>query len=203
MGERRAESSLDLRSPQAALVVVRAQLGDRAALERVLAALQEPLIAHIRALVRDDDLAGDVLQHVLLTVARKLDALRDPRWLRAWALRIATREGVRQAARAARQVDRSVDDEVLAALPAPIDEPLFDPELIEAVPRLVASLPPACQVVVRLRYLEELSVPEIAEALEIPEGTVKSRLAYGLSRIRELVSRTNANTAGTHANSSR
>jgi RNA polymerase sigma-70 factor (ECF subfamily) len=42
-------------------------------------------------------------------------------------------------------------------------------------------------VVVRLRFVEDLSQQEIAEALEIPLGTVKSRLAYGLERLRALL----------------
>lgn len=186
MAALRADAPLDLRTPAAALVVVRAQLGDRAALNDVLCALEGPLWSHIRLLVRDDDLARDVLQEVMLTIARKLGTLRDPRWLRAWAVRAATRHAVRQAARAKRRVDQPTNDDLLDAVPAPVNEPLFEPELIAAVPGLVAALPPACQTVVRLRYLDEMSVAEIAEALEIPEGTVKSRLMYGLTRLREL-----------------
>lgn len=75
---------------------------------------------------------------------------------------------------------------MLTSAPALTEESPFEPELVAAVASLVGTLPPACRVVVRLRYLEELSVPEIAEALEIAEGTVKSRLAYGLARLRAL-----------------
>ena len=186
MATSRTEPPLELRSPATALVVVRAQLGDRGALDRVLGALQALLVSHVRALMRDDDAANDVLQVVLLTIARKLPALRDPRWLRAWAIRIATREARRHASRASRRIDQPTDEETLASVPVPQEEPRFEPELLAAVPRLVAALPPAAQLVVRLRYLEELSIPEIAEALEIPEGTVKSRLMYGLTRLRTL-----------------
>ena len=48
-------------------------------------------------------------------------------------------------------------------------------------------LPTKARVVVRLRFVEDLSQQEIAEALEIPLGTVKSRLAYGLERLRALL----------------
>lgn len=184
MGAPRTEPPLDPRSAALALVVVRAQLGDRRALDQVLAALQESLVRHVRTIVHDGDAADDVLQVTLLAIARKLPALRDPRWLRAWAVRIATREARRQAGRTARRVDQATDDETLAHVPMPAVEPPFDAELVAAVPHLVATLSPASQVVVRLRYLEELSVGEIAEALEIAEGTVKSRLAYGLAQLR-------------------
>lgn len=167
------------------LLVVRAQLGDRDALDVLLAALQEPLASHLAALLGDRDRALDVLQEVLLTVARKLGALRDPRWVRAWAFRIATRRATRELRRVRASPQLVTDDETLASVSASDSDGPFDVELLEGVEDMVAALPPACGLVVRLRYLEELSVPEIAEALEVAEGTVKSRLAYGLARVRE------------------
>lgn len=177
---------LDLRTPAAALLVVRAQLGDREALNELLQVLQHTLWTHVCFILKDDDLAADVMQEALLAIARKLTTLRDPRWIRAWAVRIATRKAVRQASRSRRQPDHDSGDDRLEAIAAPLEEPVFEPELITVVRSLVAALPPACQSVVRLRYLDEMSVCEISEALEIPEGTVKSRLAYGLGRLREL-----------------
>jgi RNA polymerase sigma-70 factor (ECF subfamily) len=186
MTARRTDPPIDPRAPGFPLLVVRAQQGERAALNALLAALQQPLWSHVRVLVKDDDLALDILQETMLTIARKLRALRDPRWIRAWSVRIATRQATRQLARSRRRGEQVASDDLLETVQAPTDEPLFEPELIDAIPALVAELPPACHVVVRLRYLEELSVGEIAQALEIPEGTVKSRLAYGLARLREL-----------------
>lgn len=50
---------------------------------------------------------------------------------------------------------------------------------------MLPQLPSDCGTVVRLRYLEELTLLEVAEALEIPVGTVKSRLNYGLTLLRQ------------------
>lgn len=50
----------------------------------------------------------------------------------------------------------------------------------------IADLPPAAEIVLRLHFLEDMRLVEIAEALEVPLGTVKSRLAYGLQRLRAL-----------------
>ena len=61
----------------------------------------------------------------------------------------------------------------------------MDPLLIRACADRLAALPPAAEITLRLHYLEEMSLVEIAEALELPLGTVKSRLAYGLARLRE------------------
>jgi RNA polymerase sigma-70 factor (ECF subfamily) len=57
--------------------------------------------------------------------------------------------------------------------------------LVAALPAKLAALPAAAQVVLRLHYLQSLTQQEIAEVLEIPLGTVKSRLAYGLMCLRK------------------
>jgi RNA polymerase sigma-70 factor (ECF subfamily) len=59
-----------------------------------------------------------------------------------------------------------------------------DEELLAELPGRVAALPAAAQIVLRMHYLQSLTQQEVAEALEIPIGTVKSRIAYGLNRLR-------------------
>lgn len=174
-------------SPRAELTlrVARAQAGDRQALDRLLRDHQAPLYRHVRTITRDADIAFDALQNSLLLIARRLGSLRDPRWFKAWAYRIATREGVRMARHESRL--HNLRDEAALAGPAegPLPEDAFDAAVMRDCADRVAGLPPACQIVLRLHYFEEMSFVEIAEALEIPVGTAKSRLAYGLARLRE------------------
>jgi RNA polymerase sigma-70 factor (ECF subfamily) len=68
---------------------------------------------------------------------------------------------------------------------APLPEEAFDVALMRGCADRLADLSAACQIVVRPHYFEEMTFAEIAEALEIPVGTVKSRLAYGLVKLRE------------------
>jgi RNA polymerase sigma-70 factor (ECF subfamily) len=174
----------DPRHTASAALVVRAALGDPASLDRLLREIQEPLYDHITFLMGDGDAASDVLQDVLLIVCRSLISLQDPLLFRAWVFRIATRAALS----AVRRARRGTPIPLEAALDLPTDladEPAFDAVLIAALPTLVAELPPACGVVVRLRYLEELSIAEVAEALTLPPGTVKSRAAYGVSLLRQ------------------
>jgi RNA polymerase sigma-70 factor (ECF subfamily) len=177
----RTDAVAVLRSP---VLVGRAQHGDLHALDQLLRALQEPLFRHVHAIVADPHTAEDVLQEALLTVCRKLRTLRDPRWFRAWAYRIATRLAVRRSKREHRWSD-ALRDDALAALPAAEPEPRFDAELVAALPSALSAVSPASQLVLRMHYLDELTCPEIAEALEISVGTVKSRLAYGLAALRK------------------
>ena len=57
------------------------------------------------------------------------------------------------------------------------------------------ALPPASQFVIRLHYFEGFTHTKVAEALEISVGTVKSRLAYGLSSLRKIVKLANGEIA--------
>lgn len=165
-------------------LAARAQLGDRWALEALLRRLAEQLRPHVRYLTGDADRAEDVLQEVLLLVARGLSGLREHAWVRAWAYRIATREALRQVSRAQRRRQSPLEDaSAVPAVDGP-EEPPFDPALLARLPALVEALPEAAQVAVRLHYLHGLTQPEVAEALAIPLGTVKSRIAYGLQQLR-------------------
>ncbi|MGC9397987.1 MAG: RNA polymerase sigma factor [Anaerolineae bacterium] len=71
-----------------------------------------------------------------------------------------------------------------AAFPAP-DRRTEEKEVVHMVREVVAELPPLHRNVIVLFYLEHLSVEEISQILEIPQGTVKSRLYYARKRLRE------------------
>jgi RNA polymerase sigma-70 factor (ECF subfamily) len=166
-------------------LAARAQLGDRGALEELLRRLQAPLRDHIRGIVRDDDLAADVLQDALIILCRRLGTVRQTEWIRAWAYRVATREAFRAVRRSRRNQGEPFED--FSEIPNASEDPseIASEDLLAELPERIAGLPQAAQVVVRLHYLQSLTQQEIAEALEIPVGTVKSRLAYGLMVLRK------------------
>ena len=169
-----------------AWLVRRAQAGDRAALEALLAhaeALLRPFATHM---LRDADAADDVLQDVLLAVYRKLGTLREPRAFAAWARRIAGRE-VGRALRARRAYE-ATHDELPPDVPADADPGPASGALLERLPALLEHVSPASRAVLALHYLDGLTLDETAAVLDLPMGTVKSRLAYGLKRVRECVS---------------
>ena len=120
-------------------------------------------------------------------IARKLPSLRDPRWMRAWAYRIATREAVHRTHSEKRWKEALRGDD-LNVLVAEADDEQFDGEVIAEIVSRLDSLSPASQVVLRMHYLQGLTHVEIAEALEVAVGTVKSRLSYGLAALRREVS---------------
>ena len=161
--------------------VLRAQCGDREALELLLRSVQGALRRYLLRLVGDSS-ADDALQEVLIVVSRKLRWLDAPEAFRPWAYRVASRVAFRHLKKEKRWSDQVRDEAVLDDVPA--TESAVAAELL---PDLLQSdaLSPASRAVLTLHFQEELSLPEIAAILEIPLGTVKSRLAYGLAALRK------------------
>lgn len=163
--------------------MLRAQAGDRLALEVVLTALQEPLFRVIRRIVVERERSEDALQEALFRIARKLPWLQDPALLRPWAYRIASREALATVEKDRRWRHR--EDPAQLDLAAEATEiPLETRYELAALAERVAELSPASRAVVSLHYEEELTLPEVAAVLGLPLGTVKSRLAYGLQTLR-------------------
>ena len=161
--------------------VVRAQCDDRDALESLLRSVQPPLTRYIRALVGPAH-ADDITQEVLLTIYRKIWWLSSPDLFRPWMFRIASRTAFRYLKRERRWPERLRDDAALEELAAP--EPAPAPVAIEELLR-DGHVTLASRAVLVLHFQEDMTLPEVAAVLEIPVGTVKSRLAYGLATLRQ------------------
>ncbi len=150
-----------------AALVRAAQGGDTLALNELLDRLS-PYVARICgpiALVSGPDAAQDAL----IAVLRGLPKLREPAALRGWARAIAVREAVRHANRDARA--RPVDTALLTGLPA-----RDDPQLQTDVRAVLDRLTPHHRAVLVLRDLEGLDEASVAAVLDLPVGTIKSRL---------------------------
>lgn len=174
------------------LLVLRAQAGDRAALSELLAAAQERLYRVIlRVLGRRTD-AEDALQDVLVIVCRKLTWLSTPELFDAWSYRIATREAVRRGQRLRQEQVRlgafALDWSASGGTTATALQAIGDTEegaaLRDDLAPLIEQLSPNSRAVIVLHYYEKLALREVAEILALPIGTVKSRLADALRRLR-------------------
>lgn len=173
-------TSTDLQSSEDELLAIRCQLGERAAFDDLIAQWHGPLWGFIRRLVTQDDTAQEVVQDVWLRVLRGISRLRDPRKLRAWLFGIARRavmDRLRQQYADARSVEVDAD-EIVAESGDTIDD-------LVALDRALEQLPLLEREVITLFYFQELSLSDIAEALKIPVGTVKSRLFRGRRLLRQ------------------
>ena len=162
--------------------VLRAQSDDREALELLLGSVQGSLRFYLTRLIGKDG-AEDVLQDVLVLIYRKLIWLENPELFRPWAFRIASRAAFRWLKQRERRHEEAAANTVLEAIPAPGDRP---GELLRELLD-VDGISPASRAVLILHFQEDLPLADVAAILEIPVGTVKSRLAYGLAALRRHV----------------
>jgi RNA polymerase sigma factor (sigma-70 family) len=164
-----------------AYLVACARLGDREALGALARRWNGKLLAHAWRLLRDREGAKDAVQESWAEVLRGLSRLRDDGAFAAWAYRIVSRRCARHIGRI--QSERRLADEV-AAVPA--EDGLAEPSSldVEAVRAAIRMLPPEQQAAIALFYLEEMSVAEVAVALDVPAGTVKTRLMHARRKLR-------------------
>ena len=167
-------------TPDQTMLVLLAQTGDRTALEQLLRGCYAPLRRYITRLA-GSALADDILQETSLQIYRKLPFLREPAVFRSWTFRIASRIAFSHLKRARRwQPLDDVPPEHLSTLDPGFGEP---PD--EAFLTLLDHVSPASRAVLLLRYQHDLSIEESAAILEIPIGTAKSRLHYGVTTLRK------------------
>jgi RNA polymerase sigma-70 factor, ECF subfamily len=161
------------------LLVLLAQTGDRAALEQLLRDSYAPLRRYITHLA-GADLTDDILQETSIQIFRKLPFLSEPAVFRPWTLRIASRIAFSHLKRARRW--QPLDDAPPESL---IPNPNLGEPPDEAFFALLDHVSPASRAVLLLRYQHDLSLEETAAILEIPVGTAKSRLHYGVTTLRK------------------
>lgn len=173
-------------------LVKRLQNGDLKALGELFEHYKDLVYRIALAITRDEHAAEDILQECfvrLYTYAASVDVDRP---LKPWLYRVTVNLSYDWSAK--KPVVQPLDDvlEWLSglhgALPAP-DRKVEERELMRTVREVIAELPPFHRAVIVLFYIENLSVDEIAGALELPVGTVKSRLHYARVRLREALMR--------------
>ncbi|MGE0460133.1 MAG: RNA polymerase sigma factor [Vicinamibacterales bacterium] len=155
------------------LLVVRCQLGEPDAFDALIARWHRPLWLYVRRMTGRDDEAQDLLQEVWLRVVRGIAKLRDGSRFRGWLFGIARRalmDRLRHEYAALPTNDVDVGDVAAEAEPSDCETDLAS---LEAA---LEMLPTVERDVLTLFYLRDLTLAELAQALGVPVGTVKSRL---------------------------
>lgn len=141
-----------------------AQRGDRIAVADLMDALA-PYVGRVCGPIALQD-GTDAAQEALIAILKNLGGLREPAAIYGWARVIAVREAVRVARQAARTVPAE-----LADVPSP-----GDPQLAADVRDVLARLTPEHRAVLVLRDVEGLDEQATGALLDVPAGTVRSRL---------------------------
>ena len=164
------------------LLVLRCQEGDAGAFDELIGRWQERLWRHAWRLTGSRDDAWDALQEAWITVCRDIRGLKDAAAFPTWAYRITSNrchDWIRKQGRQ-RRADEAYAEQADCVENETRGGHQWSADLDEALMRL----PGRDRAILSLRYEEDFGVAEIAKILQIPPGTVKSRLHYARERLR-------------------
>ena len=161
------------------------QRGNSDAFLALVRRYERRLLFFLRRFERDPERALDVLQEVWLAAWRTRGALRSADAFRAWIYRIAhgkVIEAIRSEMRYRQVEQERQPNEATVATRAGASW-----ETAELVHFALSRISPEHREVLTLRFLEGMSIGEIAEVIDCPEGTVKSRLHYASREILSVI----------------
>ncbi|HMM54362.1 MAG TPA: RNA polymerase sigma factor [Candidatus Desulfobacillus sp.] len=176
-------------------LVARAASGETAAFEAVMRRNNRLLFRTARSILKDDAEAEDALQEAYLRAWRALPDFCGQSRLSTWLVRIVANEALGRLRRSGAEVipleaammsSEPGDQDALTEKPdrGP-EQALLREQLRKLVETRIDLLPDAYRTVFMLRAVEEMSVEEVAQALDIPEATVRSRFFRARGILRE------------------
>lgn len=171
-------------------LVLLAQAGDRNAFNDLFLSVQEKLYQYIFHITQDKVMSDDLFQEVLIAIFKNIQWLREPEFFRSWMYRIATRAAFKVLKKKKRFKETSIEElGELEKVSPDVEARIILKETLESVSSVISDLSPASRSVLSLHYLEEMSLKEISNLVDIPIGTVKSRLSYGISKLKEKINK--------------
>ena len=138
-------------------------------------------------ILREPAVAEELTQEIFLTVWNKAEQYQEQQArFRTWLLSITRHRAIDQLRQRRRRIqsDLSLDDAAIAEEHAPATEPI---ETQRELHLLLRHIPTEQQRVIQLCYFEGYTHEEIARNLQLPLGTVKSRILLGLKKLRDMM----------------
>ena len=173
---------------ESALLVVRYQRGDRGAFEAIVQLWEASLFYYLRRLTTSEADAWELLQETWLKLFRSLGSLRDPQAFPAFLYKTARNTALSRLRKRGFAEVENYPDEVHDDS-AGDDISAFDNA--EQVHHALDQLPLLQREALTLYFLEDLSLDEMATTLDVPLGTVKSRLHYAKLAMRKILTQGN------------
>ncbi|MBA4164389.1 MAG: RNA polymerase subunit sigma-70 [Erythrobacter sp.] len=165
-------------------LVASAQAGSRDAVDRLVRRWHPRLIAHALRLTGERELAMDAVQLAWFAIVKGIAQLKDPRAFPAWAYRITSRAcaGEIGDAVARRRLAQAWADESRETAVEP-----EEPSQLGRLKAAIRQLPAGERAAIALHHFEDLRVAEVAVALAVPVGTVKTRLMNARRKLRAIL----------------
>ncbi len=172
------------------LLVIKCQDGDVEALEKLVSRWHRRLRRHAWYLTHNPEATADIVLDAWLDIIRTIHRLKEPASFRGWAYKIVGNKAADWVRRKKRQ--RTLCREV-ADQNRTISERTSPDESQNSVQSLLRRdfrmLPAISQQILSMKSIDRMTTREIADALDIPVGTVKSRLHHARERLRQILQR--------------
>jgi RNA polymerase sigma-70 factor (ECF subfamily) len=170
-------------------LVERCRSGDERAFQELVDRYKDLVFALIARTVQDRSRAEDLAQEVFLRVHRGLPYFRGEARLSTWIYRIVANVCVQERGRPATlSLDAMTEDAARPRLtPSVSDRQFGDLELRDRLEKAIARLPANYRLVIAAHYLQGVQYEDLAEALDLPLGTVKTQLRRAKQQLRRLL----------------
>jgi RNA polymerase sigma-70 factor, ECF subfamily len=168
-------------------LIEQAKSGDCNAFGELVRRHYPGVVQVVYRLCGDTGLAEDMAQETFLRAWINLPSFRPQSSLRNWLYRIAVNAALDVLRR---KPEEKLEDEAVQMIPSQVPGPemaLIEKESVIQIQQAMQSLPEAARSVLVLREYGGLSYQEIAGVLDVPVGTVMSRLNYARNRLRDLL----------------
>ena len=165
-----------------------AQAGDQRAFQTLAQLHSEPLLRCAITLIRDRQLAEDIVQETLLEAWRSIGRFDGRCRFSTWLYGILRHRYLKSARKLSRVELGGVSVEEIRSPPQSADDPSRESQKSEdaaQIRKAVTDLPEEHRQVIELRFFAHLTLDDIAALLDVPLGTVKSRLHNGLEKLRQ------------------
>ena len=170
-------------------LVERCRAGDEGAFQELIDRYKDLVFALIARTVQDRSQAEDLAQEVFLRVHRGLPYFRGEARLSTWIYRIVANVCLqdRNRSKASVSLDALEAQGAREASPAARDRQFGDLELRDRLEKAIARLPANYRLLIAAHYLQGVQYEDLADALELPLGTVKTQLHRAKQQLRRLL----------------
>lgn len=168
------------------LLVIGCQRGDETAFEQLVACWHDRLKRHACQLTGDVDAGAEIVQDAWAEIVRTIGSLREPTSFRGWAFRIVSNKAADWIRDRSKQ--RTLRDTLESGM-SPAGCKHDSGQRNDDLEYALQQLPDVSRQILSMKYLDGLSTREIADAMNIPPGTVKSRLFHAREQIRREIER--------------
>lgn len=169
-----------------------ARSGDVSAFEELYRSYNDRIYNFVRRIVASDQDAADVAQETFVRAWKALPKLRSDCAFKGWLYRIALNQAKEALARGSRRAELGIgysdepdlgERQIASTTDGP-ERATLRYELADAVGMALSELSPDHRAVIAMRHIEDMEVSEVAKVLNVPQGTVLSRLARARAALR-------------------